>query len=673
MLILIYLFLIRVIFCLNLKINEEIILKTPIESEVIGAGLRNLLEEGDYLGLTQLLRLNRIDVPKIYLNAIGNDQIPFLFLAFNFYNEGFMTQEDAKSIIPAKIVSDHSTMSSLLEIEVKKLPENPLANEYLFAYSLNENALIAALKRGLKEKDPLMTWTTWPLETPIGYSQVWSQTELWRILLIETFCNAQFDIKNELLKILRSALSQPISVDELLMLNISLFSFHLEILRLKEYFSKNSEECHGKYLTALKSLENKSLSIFLAIKSQSTLDLFDGFDVNSVENLLKSSTDLFQNRIELFTSVIKRLEEAPNVFADWFCNLFFSFDDVLPIMSAKLLLDSWKLFLSFHPTVEAICNLLNWFGGRINEDYRFTLAQEIPDNLLPLYYRKCRIKNNVPMPLELIPYELRESEYLKKARGGSSVTFTYELESFWMPQQKPIIKILKLFDYINSVEVDLYESIDTYFNLGTTGKHIGLSKFLEMILNLFLDINEWYIILKKASDSVLEIIPSPLFPPKFVTILVQIIVRCRHLSCKYPFKISEKYFKMAIYGFSAAANQKFVQSQMKYLTNSNQNRLPRLTKYYKIYFSELKRIQGQSDYDENLFRDYYNLHGKLKTLWTAAESSYNWDMIPTQLEEVEIILMETVSTSIEHFGLELNRIVGPVTFSETEIYNFLFN
>lgn len=675
-LIILYLFLNHLVSCLKLKINEEIILRTPIKTESIEAGLRELLVEGEYFGLTQLFGLKRIDVPKIYLEAIGNDEIPFLFSAFKMYSGGLMSQEDAKAIIPSKIISDHSSLADLNENEVNELPENLLASELIITYNLNEKALLAALKRGLKEKDLLMIWTAWPLETPIYYSLIWNQADIWRILLIKSFCDAQFDIKIKLIYILKLAVLDPsISVDELLMLNISLFSFHLEILRLKQ---ESSKELYDWDFKVVENLEKGSLSVFKSIKSHGNrmdLCLFDGIEVNSAEIFHKSSKDLegnpfyYESRIELFVSILKRIEKVPNLFADWFCNFFFSFSDILPIMSLKLLSDSWYLFLSKSPTIEAICNLLDWFTGRIYEHYRFKLAEGIPTDLIPLLYKMCRI--NIPKPLELIPYDLRESEYLKRLRGGSTVLFTYDLGSFWTPQQKqPIVKLLKVFELMYLGEMDLYESVDTFFIIGTTSRHIGLSRFLEIILNLFLDIKEWYFLIQKTD---MEIVPSPFLPPKLIPILVQIIVRCRHLSCKCPFKISEKYLRMAMYDYSPFSIHKFVQNQIKYLINSNENILPRLTKYYRIYFEELKRIEGQSVYDYSMLRDYYNLHGRLKSLWLAAESSYNWDMLPDQLGEVEERLKESILSSIQYFGSELIRRLGPFTFGETEVYYFLFN
>lgn len=681
MLILLYLFLIHV-SCLKLRINEEMILRTPIKSESIGAGLIYLLEEGDYTGLTELLRLKRINVPKIYLNSLGTDQFQYLILALTTYIQGFMTQEDAKQIIPAKLVSYNSSLQELKETDIEELPENPLANEFIYACNLNENSLFTALKRGIREKDPSMIWTSWPIETPMHYRQVWSQAELWKVLLIESFCDGQFDVKTEFISILKSAASDPeILADELLMLNISLFSFHLEILRIKELFRSSQDDYHARDLLdfrALENLENESLNLFKVIKAKAAHGLiFDGFEAQSAEIMVKSPLDLaknpfyYESRIEVFVSVVQRLKHLPNLFGDWFCNLYFCFNDVIPMMSLNLLSDSWNLFLSFSPTVEAICSLLTWFDGRINEDYRFRLAQEIPASLIPLFYRKCVVKN-IPNPLELIPYELRESEYLKRSREGSVITFTYGLDSFWIPQQTSIVKLLKVFEHIYLGEIDLYESVDTFFTLGTTSQLIGLSRFLEILLNTFLDIKEWYMIPKKSDPT--EIIPSPLLPPKLITILVQIIVRCRHLSCKLPFKISEKYLKMTLIGCSPLSKQKLVESQMKYLINSNDNRLPRLTKYYKMYFYELNRIQKQSVYDARFLRDYYNLHSEeLKTLWTAADSSHNWDMTHGQLAEVETSLKESVSMGIHYFGSELNRKLGPVTFSSSEVYNFLFN
>ena len=689
MLILLILFINRVIYGLRIKLSEEVILRRPIRTSAIEAGLRNLLEEGEHFGLSQFLKLKRIDISKIYENAIEEEQVPYLVHVFNFYNEGFMTKDDAKMILPAKLVSKYSLMPELSDNEIVKLPENPLSSEFFVASNLNENSLITALQRGLTEKDPFMIWTTWPMETPLHYRTIWTQPEIWRILLIETFCDSEIEIKKNFLEILKTAINKlqfpsQMATNELLMLNISLFSFHLEILRMREHFRYSRKEQVVKFVVALEELEKESLQIFSIIKTnleRRNLDFFKGLDSNSAEILHKSDENLlknsfyYENRIELFVSILKRLkEQVPNVFADWFCNLFCSFVDIVPIMSLELLLDGWKQFLYFNPSIEAICSLLSWFEGRIKEEYRFKLAQEIPGILLLPYYQKCLTKH-IPDPVNLIPYEIRESEYLKKSRGGTSETFTYGLEEFWKPKQRPIIKLLKVFELINKNSLDLYETIDTFFILEPESDPIGLSKFLELILDLFLSIEEWYFLLKETEE-IKEIIPSPLFPPKFIPIFVQIIVRCRHLSCKSPFKISEKYLKMAFNtdfkGFYKPRISKFVRSQLKYLTNSCGNRLPKLTKYYQAYFIENFRIQ-EPENDENFFRDYYNLHQSIKTLWIHAESPQNWDLTPAQLEEVERSLNEVISMNMELFSFELHKQIGPVTFSGTEMSKFLFN
>ena len=78
--------------------------------------------------------------------------------------------------------------------------------------------------------------------------------------------------------------------------------------------------------------------------------LFKNIDSDSVENQFKASKNIiecpsyYENRIELFSVVLQRLKGLRNLFADWFCNLFFSFSDVIPMISHELLMDSWILF-----------------------------------------------------------------------------------------------------------------------------------------------------------------------------------------------------------------------------------------------------------------------------------------------------------------------------------------
>ena len=163
---------------MKLAINEEKILKTPITTDTIRAGLMNLLEEGDYTGLAELLRLKRLNLSKIYLKAIKEDRISYIILAYDTYTEGFMSKEDAINIVPSRLIFDYTKKEDINENEVESMPENPLSKEIILADDLNEKGLLAALRRGLREKDPLMIWTTWPLETPLSYRLIWSQAEL---------------------------------------------------------------------------------------------------------------------------------------------------------------------------------------------------------------------------------------------------------------------------------------------------------------------------------------------------------------------------------------------------------------------------------------------------------------------------------------------------------------
>lgn len=376
MLIFVVLLAFRVILCMKLKINEELILHRSIKTSAIESGLKDLLEEGEYNTLAQLLRLRGIEMAKIYRDCIDEEQIPYLLNAYNFYVDGFMTEEDMKLIIPAKIVADHTTMPELSPNEILKLPNNPLSSEFFIASDLNEDALFMSLQRGLKEKDQSMIWTTWPLETPLSYQRIWTEEpELWRILLIETFCDGQVHIKENFLSILKMAINKlqkpsKLAESELLMINISLFSFYLEILRMKEHLRVS--RIQGQFTSAVKKLEEEALSLFAAIKSnpvKRNSQLFAGFEPTSAHILNQASQSLLRNpfyyeaRIEIFASVLKIIRDIPNVFADWFCNFYCSFTDVIPIMSLDLLLEAWRLFLSKFPTVEAVCSLLFFDDG----------------------------------------------------------------------------------------------------------------------------------------------------------------------------------------------------------------------------------------------------------------------------------------------------------------------
>lgn len=676
------------ILCLKLKINEELILKRPLKTSDIEAGLKELLAEGEYHTLAQLLRLREIDLTKIYHDCIDEEQLPYLLNVYNFFIDGFMLKEDVKLIITAKIVSDHSTMLELSANEIMKLPNNPLSNELSVASDMNEQSLLVSLQRGLQEKDQSMIWTTWPLETPLSYQTIWKgEPELWRILLVETVCDGQVHVKENFLYILKMAVNRlqkpsKLAESELLMINISLFSFYLEILRIKEHI-RTSRQVQGQFTSAVDKLEQDALNLFDAIKNspvKKNSRLFAGFEPNSAHIINQASQSLLRNpfhyeaRIELFASILKILRDIPNFFADWFSNFYCSFTDVIPIMSLDLLLEAWKVFLSKSPSVEAVCSLLAWLTGRIEEEYRLRIAQEIPESLLTIYYQMCLVKH-IPKPLSLIPYELRESEYLKKSRGGTREVFSYDMREFWKPQVLPITKLLKVFEMINSDYMDLYETIDTFFILEPGASKIGLSKFLEIILGLFMSVREWYMVLKEDEGRVPEIIPSPLFPPALVPILVKIIVRCRQVCCRFPFRISDQYLRLAFYDGNGIKPvlTKFVNSQLKYLANSRANRLPGLSMYYVTYITLALHVNvGNSGNNNNydFLRKHYTLYLSLKSLWAQGQESNLWDLTPDRWEKLKQSLHETAAASIERFNLEMHRQLGPVTFSRDELSRF---
>ena len=664
--------------------DEKHIVKAPLQTAEIAAGLRHLLEAGEYDNLAKLLRFPRIDMPNIYLSSLNHLQYHHLCCVFDLFNNGLIREEDAKLILPAKLVSDCTKMIELPPYELLKLPVNPVSSKTFQLITLNQFSLIAALYRGLKERDRTMIWTLWPRITPAQYTEVWLQSEFWRIILIKSFCDAQFITKSKILSVLRLAITKitvpsRAAMYELLMINVSLVAFYLDHLRAKaKQIYRESD--HNNDI--LKDLDAEFHALFYLIESnlvtkRSPDVLFKGLNLESTDlmysepKILSSNPFFYEERIELLAQIIGILKLIPNVFADWFSNLFFAFSDIVAKLSLNILSGTWTLFLSFNPSYEGICSLISWLKGRIDEDFRVELAKLIPEPLLLPFYRECE-QQFIPDPLNLIPFKIRQMEYLKRSRQGTEECYIYDLSEFWKPSQLPIVLILKVFQELESTEaisLDLFESIDTFFILERGRNPISMRKFIEMVLKLFLKVKEWYIPLKAD-----RIIPSPLFPSQFAPFLAQFIVRCRHLMCKSPFKISEKYLILSINvsknGFLTENFDNFVQSQMKYLMRSDGTQIPKLSSSYNLYFDNItrtKKHQFQSLYID-FFTTHYALYQTINNLWTCPFV----EMQPSQLEEIERKVHSALSNGLQSFGLKFHQLLGPSVFSEKELDTFLY-
>lgn len=672
------------IFCLKITVNEELVLRRPISTLNISAILKYLLEEGDFSNLVHLLRLKTINVPKIYIDSLTQEHNVFFYNAMIAYSDGTLPKEEAKMILPARLIKSLSDVSEFEESAVLALPENPLSDVELNAANLKESALIAAIQRGLDEKDQSIYWICWPLEIPYQYQNVWDMQDIWRVLLIQSFCDGRSRTKQNFLNVLKSAVDQisfpsSESTTKLLMLNISLFIFYLELQRMSQVFN-DTNISSSVFATESEELIKFAHSIFDSIvlnPARKGQEIFAGFDVKSAQllhnlpEMLLNNRFHYESRIELFVQVVERLQTIPDIFADWFSNFYACFSDVVPKMSLTLLVQSWQVYLSFKPTIESICCMILWFHGRIKEEYRFKLAKEIPSELLSEFYRSCQLKF-IPQPLELFPYTLRKTKYLRHSRSGTKEIYFYGMESIWTVIYKPISILVTLFEFMKLKQFDLFETVDTNFILNRdSGGEVGIRQFIEMFLNLFLKIKEWYIPMSSNDSNGLVIVTSPLLPPSFIPFLVQLIVRCRHLSCKAPFKISERYLMLTFSkkdSESLTNVEDFVKTQLNYLMIGSH--LPKLTQMYDVYFSHLKLIEEQTDSSP---LDYFNLYELMKSLWKSAEYPKACILTAIQIIDMENVLFKIISKTLELFNLELYNRVGRATFSNSELFKFFYN
>ena len=586
-------------------------------------------------------------------------------------------------------------LSELTCADIKELPSNFLSLDQFLPSQLNPEALNCAILRGLTERDPLVIWSFRLLELPKNYNFIWKQAEIWKIYLIQKFSNGKIEAKRQILAGIKMFLNNlaitTATINDLIMINVSIFKFYLDLLELRKKHFETEQILNYQSFAELRELKDNLESLFdqiKFIKNRNNLniemEIFDNLNLESAilvgnrSNYLHQNPFYYNSRIEVFEKIVQNVSRGklvPFVFADWFCNLYFIFDDVISIMSFDLLMSSWKVFISNEASIEAICNALIFLEEKINEDDRLLLAKEIPMGLIPEFYKRCPIKN-IPEPFSLIPYELRRAEYLKKKnRKGSVIINLYNIEFHWQPIVPHIIKIINIFEQISTNEMDLFETTDTFFNL--RNRLIGLSRFLENLLQVFLEIKEWYIPLDK--ELIPTIIPSILFPPQLMPILVKLLVRCRQMSCNIPFKLCKNFMNLVI---RADGNvllnepedlEKLIDNHMRYVQNFN-NHLPRLTRFYELYFAKIFKNENEINsncQNLNLFsKTHFYLRKITILLWTLER-----DTESVNITELRRLINKVIRTGIDLFNEELKKqeLLGFKTFSENELYKFLFN
>lgn len=673
--------------CLKITIDGGTILDRPILTSALSAGFGHLIKARQYGVIAELLRFRSFDFKPAYYSVIKQSEKRLIVKIYDAYNNGFLCKEDARTLLPSDLVSSNLEMEKLNPTGLAKLPNHPFSGvQHFCSYHMSEDTLIAALHRGLQERDPEMNWTAWPSNTPLRYDLVWDQPELWRSLLNEMFCDSKHAVKQKMIFTLKKSIERAQSLDDLIMINLTIVTFFFELCRMAKQLQE-SKHIYPRYF----GLNIEFESLFKAIKdhpiAKAREDLFKDLDLNSSKFVYNSkeresvqlNSFYYEERIELFVKVLERLKRIPDVFADWFINFLTAFFDVVPKMSLKLLSDTWTLFLSFKPTIRSICTLMSWLQDRIKEDYRFQLAKMIPSDLILLFYRKCPTKN-VPSPTSLISYNIRKSEYLRINRMGSFDLFTYNLSSFWTPKHTNLVKLLKVFQLMKTGWIDLFESIDIVFILDSKEKEVGLKKFLETILEMFLSIKEWTMLVSSDVDI---LIPSALFPPSFGPLLAQLIVRCRHLNCSAPFKICESYFILSALYISVPETTKlntFVQCHINYLSQSDGSRLPRLSIAYKMYFSIIASYvepnESESpDLDEEDFNQlFFEHHLLLFRLMNHLKLEASLEAVPLQVTEIEPQIHEILTKTLLSFGREIRDLLtASPTFKQEEIYSFLYN
>jgi hypothetical protein len=674
---------------LKISISPEIVVKTPISTRTIEAGLLHLLEEAHYPQLARIIQFSSLNTKWTYAKALLDDKTEyyhqFILHVLHLFMEGFIVLEDVKSLLPSKVIS--SMITKLSSDKIAALPENPLTKISFPLSKLSETELITVLDRSKTELDPLIVWSRWPSQVSPEFLSLWEQDDLWKILLLRSFCEAPIAIKHKFIHSLRLGLKEIhlqehslLACLQMLLLNVSLFAFYLQIHQdLKENSSLKGQ---------IEELEEASADLFEIIKKSPLKkqlklrdwDLFVALDLNSARlvgsvhgsRLPTEDPFYYEPRIKSFHKIIQKLDQVPVLFSDWFGNLISIYVSVFSKMPWEVLSDFWTLLLKHNPSVEIISGLLSLFRGLIKEDFRLKLAQQLSPDLLYLYYRNSSSKS-IPKVSMLIPFTVRKSDYLKYYRAGSHDDFGYEIDKFWNESTPPIIKLLKLFDLVQSKEMDLFETIDTTFVIDRR-QQISFKRFLESVLSTFLEVKEWYILMNSGDGSEkLSIIPSLLFPPKFAPVLVKFIVRCMHLSCEAPFTIFESYLILAFRAWENIYDhvndlKNLAKTQLDYLNISN--RLPKLSMTYKIYFDRIKAIHAANIDQFQFLRMYFGLHKVIKVLWTSSNNPIH--LTEEQLEELQEEILENMASTLHLFGNELFIYLGGRLFGEIELKQLLF-
>ena len=89
-------------------------MKRPILTPALAAGFGHLLSEGDYSTVAELLRFKSFNLKVAYYITIKTSDYPFMQTIYGTFNNGFITNEDARVLLPSDLIASQSDMENLL-------------------------------------------------------------------------------------------------------------------------------------------------------------------------------------------------------------------------------------------------------------------------------------------------------------------------------------------------------------------------------------------------------------------------------------------------------------------------------------------------------------------------------------------------------------------------------
>lgn len=435
----------------------------------------------------------------------------------------------------------------------------------------SQGQTILLLRRGALERDPDLKWMFWPLDMIQLDLQYWMSPDLWRFLFVPAFVRGNMQIKEAMLKILLSTnpsstrlLPQNPSSSDLLPISISLAAFCrsltedwplvpisamnslqlTETIRLRDELRQLCSSASVR-ITEILGME-RALGSSDEVR-QSLFPLINAFlpeTQDRMHSIMSMTSDPQRMQLKIyyasiFVETTDELTFLPedNVLGDWMVNFFYAFRNILPEIRSDSVQKAFQLALDREASVEGVCGMLDLFRQcGVRREFRLDIQAMIQTSFIPKLWASCPA--SIVEPVKFVSFAVRKNLFLFQTRGISGIPIAYPLTDFFTFERMAQTKMTVLFEYMQNGGFDIFEAQNIFIGPAL----MPLRSFLEDALQMFLSVQHWYIVLKAD----MTIIPSPFLQPKMFALLGELILRCRQVECKVPFKLPPTLLQLSL-------------------------------------------------------------------------------------------------------------------------------